>query len=101
MEAFIMMIIFSVALMLAALRLYYTKKPKDSILMYKYQGLYDLSEEAAHEAAQRVAKGVGVFSIVPLIGGIVGLYNVTAGGLILIFGSFIAMWLIGKLFQKK
>ncbi|MBR0452055.1 MAG: hypothetical protein IJI78_08695 [Oscillospiraceae bacterium] len=101
MEAFIMMIIFSGALVVAALRLYTTKNPKDSMLMYKYHGLEKMTDEEAHAAAQMVAKGVALVALVLCIGGIVGMFNVLAGGLILIFGTLAAFVVIGKFFQIK
>ena len=101
MEGFIMMIIFSGALVVASLRLYTTKNPKDSILMYKYHGLEKMSDADAHAAAQMVAKGVALVALVLAIGGVVGMFNILAGGLILIFGTLAAFVVIAKCFQIK
>ena len=101
MEGFIMMIIFSGALVVAALRLYTTKNPKDSILMYKYHGLEKMSDADAHAAAQMVAKGVALVALVLAIGGVIGMFNILAGGLILIFGTLAAFVVIAKCFQIK
>lgn len=101
MEAFIMMIIFGGTLILAALRLYTTKNPKDSMLMYRYRGLDKMSDAEAHAAAQKVAKGVAIEALVLCVGGIAGLFNVTVGGLILIFGTIVAFVFIAKDFKFK
>ena len=96
-----MMIIFAVCLMVAALRLYTTKDPKGSMLMYKFHGLEKMSEKAAHEAAQITAKGVAIVALAPLIGGIVGLFNTTAGGVILMVGTIVAFIVVATMFKKK
>ena len=101
MEAFIMMIIFAVCLMVSALRLYTTKNPKDSMLMYKVQGLEKMSEEKSPETAQMTAKGVAIVALAPLIGGIVGLFSTTAGGIVLLGGTVVAFVVVAMIFKKK
>ena len=101
MEAFIMMLIFGGTLILSAIRLYTTKNPKDSMLMYRYHGLDKMTDEEAHAAAQKVARGVAAEALVLCVGGITGMFNVTAGGIILIVGTIVAFVLIAKDFKFK
>lgn len=101
MEAFIMMLIFGGTLILSAIRLYTTKNPKDSMLMYRYHGLDKMSDADAHAAAQKVARGVAAEALVLCVGGITGMFNVTAGGIILIVGTIVAFVLIAKDFKFK
>ena len=101
MEAFIFMIIFSVTLMFSAVRLYTDKNPRDSILLYKVQGKEKMNDEQIKDVAKRTAKGVGVVAAVIMIGGIVGLFNTVAGGLVMIFGTVAALVYVGQDFKKK
>ena len=101
MEAFIMMLIFGGTLILSAIRLYTTKNPKDSMLMYRYHGLDKMSDADAHAAAQKVARGVAAEALVLCAGGVAGLFNTTAGGIILIVGTIVAFVLIAKDFKFK
>lgn len=101
MEAFIMMLIFGGTLILSAIRLYTTKNPKDSMLMYRYHGLDKMTDKEAHAAAQKVARGVAAEALVLCVGGITGMFNVTAGGIILIVGTIVAFVLIAKDFKFK
>jgi len=101
MEAFIMMLIFGGTLILSAIRLYTTKNPKDSMLMYRYHGLDKMSDVDAHAAAQKVARGVAAEALVLCAGGVAGLFNTTAGGIILIAGTIVAFVFIAKDFKFK
>ena len=101
MEAFIMMLIVGGTLILSAIRLYTTKNPKDSMLMYRYHGLDKMSDADAHAAAQKVARGVAAEALVLCVGGVAGMFNVTVGGIILIVGTIVAFVLIAKDFKFK
>ena len=96
-----MMLIFGGTLILSAIRLYTTKNPKDSMLMYRYHGLDKMSDADAHAAAQKVARGVAAEALVLCAGGVAGLFNTTAGGIILIVGTIVAFVLIAKDFKFK
>lgn len=95
-ETFILMLIFSAALLVSTFSLYRNKNPKQSVFFTRYP-IDKMTDEAAKRFAEKTAKGVGLIGIVTAAACVVGLLlNGTAGAILLIVGNLAALFAVGK-----
>ncbi|MBQ7488329.1 MAG: hypothetical protein IJT77_12620 [Clostridia bacterium] len=99
MEPFILMLIFSIALFLAAASLCFTRDPKNSPLLFRVYNLRKMSKAEAAKKAREVGTGVALVAAVILIGSIIGMLADSIGWFVMAAG--LAALLIWQIYEGR